>query len=119
MAIKIKRPWGSYTVINKGKGFKVKLVEVLPSRRLSLQRHRRRSEHWVVVEGRAKITKGRKVFFLKPNESAYMPKGCLHRLENPGKEKLKIIEVQCGSKLTETDIERLADDYGRRKTQKQ
>lgn len=111
--MKIKRPWGFYTVLNKGIGFKVKLVEVLPHKRLSLQKHSFRSEHWVVVQGTAKITNGRNILFLEENQSTYIPKRGIHRLENPNKELLKIIEVQCGRKLKETDIERLEDDHGR------
>ncbi len=111
---RVARPWGFYTVLNVGKGFKVKLVEVLPGHRLSLQRHKYRSEHWVVVSGTAKITNGRNTLFLEHNESVYIPKTTLHRLENPGKQKLlKIIEVQCGEYTGEDDIERLDDDHGR------
>ena len=109
----VKRPWGSYTVLNKGAGFKVKLVEVSPKKRLSLQKHNYRSEHWVVVEGEAKITNGRNILVLKHNESTYIPKKGIHRLENPGKKLLKIIEVQCGALLKESDIQRLADDFKR------
>ena len=108
-----KRPWGSYTVLNKGTGFKVKLVEVAPGKRLSLQKHNYRSEHWVVVEGEAKITNGRNILVLKHNESTYIPKKGTHRLENAGKKPLKIIEVQCGAVLKESDIKRLEDDFKR------
>ncbi len=111
--MKIKRPWGSYTVLNKGAGFKVKLVEVTPHKRLSLQSHSFRSEHWVVVKGEAKITNGRNILFLKENQSTYIPKKGVHRLENPTNKLLKIIEVQCGKSLKEEDIERFDDDYGR------
>ena len=110
---KVKRPWGFYTVLNTGKGFKVKLVEVLPNRKLSLQKHNYRSEHWVVVTGEAKITNGRNILYLDHNESAYIPKKGIHRLENTGKTQLKIVEVQCGARLIEGDIERLEDIYGR------
>lgn len=111
---RVARPWGFYTVLNTGKGFKVKLVEVLPGKRLSLQRHRYRSEHWVVVSGTAKVTQGRRTLFLKPNESTYIPQRALHRLENPqGRKVLKIMEVQCGTYTGEDDIERLDDDHGR------
>lgn len=109
----VQRPWGGYTVLSEGEGFKVKVIEVLPHSRLSLQRHSRRSEHWVVVEGEAKITNGDKVWHLKENESAYISQGNLHRLENPVDKPLKIVEVQCGSYLGEDDIERLDDDYER------
>lgn len=110
---KVKRPWGSYTVLNKGIGFKVKLVEVSPGKRLSLQRHKLRSEHWVVVQGTAKITNGRNILFLEENQSTYIPKSGIHRLENATKNPLKIIEVQCGRELKEADIQRLDDDHGR------
>jgi len=109
----VNRPWGSYTVLNQGKGFKVKLVEVTPGKRLSLQRHKNRSEHWVVVQGEAKITNGRNVLFLEENQSTYIPKKGVHRLENATNKPLKIIEVQCGKELLETDIQRLDDDHGR------
>lgn len=109
----VTRPWGSYTVLNQGKGFKVKLVEVSPGKRLSLQRHKNRSEHWVVVQGEAKITNGRNVLFLKENQSTYIPKKGIHRLENSLSRPLKIIEVQCGKELKESDIQRLDDDHGR------
>ena len=112
--MKSKRPWGSYTVLNVGKGYKVKLIEVSPHKKLSLQSHKHRSEHWVVVKGKAKITNCKKVYCLKKNESAYIPKGEIHRLENNTKTPLRIVEVQCGSYLKEDDIERIKDDYGRR-----
>lgn len=114
MSTKTKRPWGSYTILSEGKGFKVKMVEVLPRRSISLQRHSQRSEHWVVVQGEAKITNGRNVLYLNENESTYIPKKGVHRLENPSKISLKIIEVQCGRRLLESDIERLEDIYGRK-----
>ncbi|UCC95851.1 MAG: phosphomannose isomerase type II C-terminal cupin domain [Candidatus Omnitrophota bacterium] len=111
--MKAQRPWGSYTILNKGKGFKVKLVEVSPHKKLSLQQHKFRSEHWVVVEGQARITNGNTVCYLKENESAYIPKGGIHRLENALGTPLKIVEVQCGEYLGEDDIVRLEDEYGR------
>ena len=110
---RVKRPWGYYTVLNEGIGFKVKLVEVSPGKRLSLQKHSLRSEHWVVVRGEAKINNGRNTLFLKKNESTYIPKKGVHRLENATKRPLKIIEVQCGDRLVELDIRRLSDDHGR------
>jgi mannose-1-phosphate guanylyltransferase/mannose-6-phosphate isomerase len=110
---KVKRPWGFYTVLNKGTGFKVKLVEVSPGKRLSLQKHSFRSEHWVVVQGTAKITNGRNILFLEENRSTYIPKKGIHRLENAIDKPLKIIEVQCGKELKESDIIRLDDDHGR------
>jgi mannose-6-phosphate isomerase-like protein (cupin superfamily) len=111
--LKVKRPWGSYTVLNQGTGFKVKLVEVSPGKRLSLQKHNHRSEHWVVVQGTAKITNGGNILFLEVNQSTYIPTKGIHRLENPTKKPLKIIEVQCGKELKESDIIRLDDDHGR------
>lgn len=111
--MKVRRPWGDYIVIAQQTGFKVKLVSVSPGKRLSLQKHKFRSEHWVVVKGKAKITKDRHVYFLKRNESSFIPKDCVHRLENPTSKPLKIIEVQCGKTLRESDIVRLRDDYRR------
>jgi mannose-6-phosphate isomerase-like protein (cupin superfamily) len=99
--------------LNNGKGFKVKLVEVSPHKRLSLQKHEYRSEHWVVVSGTAKITNKRDTIYLEANESTYIPKRGIHRLENPNDKPLKIIEVQCGAVLKESDIKRLDDDHGR------
>ena len=111
---RIRRPWGFYTVINHGKNFKVKLVEVLPGHRLSLQRHKHRSEHWVVVNGEAKVVNGGNILVLTDNQSTYIPKNTIHRLENLADRKmLKIVEVQCGSQTIEADIERLEDDHGR------
>lgn len=112
--MKVKRPWGNYNVIKQGKGFKVKLIEVMPHKKLSLQVHKHRSEHWVVVAGEAKITNSKKVYNLKSNESAYISKGQKHRLENPTNRTLKIVEVQSGSYLGEDDIERIEDEFGRR-----
>ena len=110
----VKRPWGSYTVINHGNGFKVKLVQIDPHKRLSLQRHLKRSEHWVVVEGEAKITIDRDVYFRGPNQSIYVPQKGVHRLENATNNNLKIVEVQCGAYLEEDDIERVEDDFLRK-----
>ncbi|MDD5585032.1 MAG: mannose-1-phosphate guanylyltransferase/mannose-6-phosphate isomerase [Candidatus Omnitrophica bacterium] len=110
----VKRPWGSYAVINMGNGFKVKVVQIDPHKRLSLQRHFHRSEHWVVVEGEAKITIDRDTYFRGANQSIYVPKKGTHRLENATDKPLKIVEVQCGSYLEEDDIERLSDDFMRR-----
>jgi len=111
---RVRRPWGFYTVINHGKSFKVKLVEVLPGHRLSLQRHKHRSEHWVVVSGKARVVNGGNILILSENQSTYIPKKTLHRLENINARKpLKIVEVQCGLRTLESDIERLEDDHGR------
>ena len=109
----VKRPWGSYTVLNVGPRFKVKLVEVKPHKALSLQYHKKRSEHWVVTEGTAKIVKGRRSYFLYENQSTFIPKACIHRIINPTDSVLKIIEVQAGDYLGEDDIVRLKDDFGR------
>jgi mannose-6-phosphate isomerase-like protein (cupin superfamily) len=111
--MKTDRPWGSYTILNQGKGYKIKIVEVVPHKRLSLQKHKHRSEHWVVVEGEAKVILGEKAFSLKENESTYIPKEGLHRLENPLEKPLRIIEVQCGGYVEEDDIQRFDDDHGR------
>lgn len=110
---KVKRPWGIYEVIDKGKGYKVKIIELSPHKRLSLQRHRFRSEHWVVVEGTAKVTCEGKVSLVNSNESIFVAAGHIHRLENPQDSALKIVEVQSGSYLEEDDIERLDDDFKR------
>jgi mannose-1-phosphate guanylyltransferase/mannose-6-phosphate isomerase len=110
---KEKRPWGSFVVLQTGMGFKIKLIEIDPKKRLSLQRHKKRAEHWVVVSGCAKVTSGRKVRFVQSNHSIYVPQGIKHRLENPTNFPLKIVEVQTGSYLEEDDIERFEDDYKR------
>ena len=109
----VYRPWGSYTVLEEGPGYKVKRVTVLPHKRLSLQMHYHRSEHWVVINGMAKVTKGNEVFFLRPQESTFIPPGVVHRLENPGKIPLEVIEVQNGEYIEEDDIVRIEDDYKR------
>lgn len=110
----VKRPWGSYTVLNIGNGFKVKSIQIEPFKKLSLQRHNYRSEHWVVVEGQAKVTNGDKTYYPRENESIYITQGHIHRLENPINKPLRIIEVQCGHYLEEDDIERLDDDFARK-----
>ena len=109
----VERPWGSYTVLEKGERYKIKRVVLKPKARLSLQLHRRRSEHWVVVTGVAKVTRGEETYFIHTNESTYIPINTKHRLENPEDLLLQIIEVQNGDYLEEDDIERFADDYGR------
>jgi mannose-1-phosphate guanylyltransferase/mannose-6-phosphate isomerase len=106
-----RRPWGLFTVLQSGLGFKIKLIEINSGKRLSLQRHNKRAEHWVVVSGVAKVTSGNKVRLVRSNESIYIPKGIKHRLENPGRIPLKIVEVQTGAYLEEDDIERLDDDF--------
>ncbi|MBI4644602.1 MAG: mannose-1-phosphate guanylyltransferase/mannose-6-phosphate isomerase [Deltaproteobacteria bacterium] len=109
----VKRPWGSYTVIDTGPGFQVKQVVVDPGKRLSLQLHEHRAEHWVVVQGKALITIGEEMREVSTNESVFVPLKTPHRLENQGQEPLRIIEVQTGSYLGEDDIIRFADDFGR------
>lgn len=109
----VHRPWGSYTVLEEGPGYKVKRVTVNPGGRLSLQLHHKRSEHWVVITGTAKVTRGDEVFELTTGQSTGIPAQTPHRLENPGAEVLHIIEVQNGGYLGEDDIVRLHDDYGR------
>jgi mannose-1-phosphate guanylyltransferase/mannose-6-phosphate isomerase len=106
-----KRPWGTYSILQLGEGFKVKLVEIDPLKRLSLQLHRKRAEHWVVIAGTATVTHGKSIKIVNTNESIYIPKGIKHRLENSGNKPLKIIEVQTGSYLEEDDIERFEDDF--------
>jgi mannose-1-phosphate guanylyltransferase/mannose-6-phosphate isomerase len=108
-----KRPWGSFTVLQSKEGFKIKLIEIGPKKRLSLQRHNRRAEHWVVVSGCAKVTTGGKVRLVPNNNSIYVPIGTKHRLENPMNIPLKIVEVQTGGYLEEDDIERFSDDFKR------
>jgi len=110
---KVFRPWGYYDSIDADDGFQVKRILVNPGAKLSLQKHQHRAEHWVVVKGVAKITCGDKVFELKANQSAYIPKGEVHRLENQEKTPLEIIEIQTGDYLGEDDIIRLEDDYQR------
>ncbi len=109
----VYRPWGHYTSISQGERHQAKRICVKPNAKLSLQKHLHRSEHWVVVRGTAKVTKGEETFLLSENESVYLPIGVVHALENPGKIDLEIIEVQTGSYLGEDDIIRLEDLYGR------
>jgi mannose-1-phosphate guanylyltransferase/mannose-6-phosphate isomerase len=110
------RPWGSYDSIDNGERFQVKRLSVKPGGVLSLQMHHHRAEHWIVVEGTARITRNDEVFLLSENESTYIPVGATHRIENPGKVPLHIIEVQSGSYLGEDDIVRFEDNYGRKGT---
>jgi mannose-1-phosphate guanylyltransferase/mannose-6-phosphate isomerase len=109
----VHRPWGSYRSLIAGDRFQVKLITVKPGGRLSLQLHRHRAEHWVVVKGTAQITCGERVFMLYENQSTYIPQGETHRMENPGHIPLELIEVQSGSYLGEDDIVRVEDVYGR------
>ncbi len=110
------RPWGSYDSIDNGERFQVKRLSVKPGGVLSLQMHHHRAEHWIVVQGTAKITCDEKTFLLSENESTYIPIGSTHRIENPGKVHLHIVEVQSGSYLGEDDIVRFEDNYGRKGT---
>jgi mannose-1-phosphate guanylyltransferase / mannose-6-phosphate isomerase len=111
---KVNRPWGSYTVLEEdAEGFKLKRIEVAPGARLSLQSHRHRSEHWVVVSGTATVTNGEKILTVQKNESTYIPMGTKHRLENLGNTPLHIVEIQVGEYLGEDDIQRYEDNYGR------
>lgn len=109
-----KRPWGNWIVLEENLRYKIKKIKVLPGHKLSLQRHLHRAEHWIVVTGSAKVTNGEKEIILTENESTYIPKNTMHRLENPGKIELEMIEVQCGEYLEEDDIERFEDEYGRK-----
>lgn len=112
----VSRPWGTYTVLEEGTGFKIKRIVVKPGATLSLQMHHHRSEHWVVVSGIAKVVNGEKEFLVRKNESTYIPAGHRHRLENPGMLELVMIEVQSGDYLGEDDIVRIEDVYGRATT---
>lgn len=107
------RPWGSYDSLDVGEGFQVKRLTVQPGQAISVQRHARRSEHWVVVQGLAEVTRDDETFTLTANQSAYIPLGAIHRLANPGDVPLEVIEVQSGDYLGEDDIERFEDHYGR------
>jgi mannose-1-phosphate guanylyltransferase/mannose-6-phosphate isomerase len=106
-----RRPWGKFTILQSGMGFKIKLIEIDPGKRLSLQRHTKRAEHWVVVSGTAKVIAGSKSVLVRSNESIYIPKGTKHRLANTTAAPLKIVEVQTGEYLGEDDIERFSDDF--------
>jgi mannose-1-phosphate guanylyltransferase/mannose-6-phosphate isomerase len=107
------RPWGSYTVLEEGPRYKIKRIVVKPNQKLSHQLHYHRSEHWIIVKGTAKVTIGRKVSMVHENESTYVPKSTSHRLENPGRVPLEMIEVQNGEYTGEDDIVRFGDIYGR------
>jgi mannose-1-phosphate guanylyltransferase/mannose-6-phosphate isomerase len=110
---KVHRPWGWYDSIDLGDRFQVKRIQVKPGASLSLQKHHHRAEHWIVVSGTAEVTNGEQVLLLTENQSTYIPVGTVHRLANPGKLPLEIIEVQSGSYLGEDDIVRFEDTYGR------
>ena len=109
----VSRPWGTYTVLEEGRRFKIKRIEVKPGASLSLQMHHHRSEHWIVVSGTAKVVNGDREILVQTNESTYIPAGNKHRLENPGILDLVMIEVQSGEYLGEDDIVRFEDSYGR------
>jgi mannose-1-phosphate guanylyltransferase/mannose-6-phosphate isomerase len=109
----VRRPWGSYDSLEAGDRFQVKRIVVKPGAALSLQKHHHRAEHWIVVSGTAEVTCDEKVFLLGENQSTFIPLGSTHRLRNPGKVPLELIEVQSGSYLGEDDIVRFDDVYGR------
>src|SRR5213075_145912 len=111
--LKVHRPWGSYQSVDMGERHQVKRIIVKPGGRLSLQKHHHRSEHWIVVRGAARVTVNELVKTVHENESIYIPIGAVHRLENPGKIQLELIEVQTGSYFGEDDIIRIEDDYQR------
>jgi mannose-1-phosphate guanylyltransferase/mannose-6-phosphate isomerase len=111
---RVHRPWGWYQTMDLGERFRVKRIQVTPGKKLSLQKHHHRAEHWVVVKGTAEVTRDDEVLLVRENESVYLPLGCLHRLANPGKIPVEIIEVQTGAYLEEDDIVRIEDDFGRR-----
>jgi mannose-6-phosphate isomerase-like protein (cupin superfamily) len=113
------RPWGSYTILDEGKGFKVKRIEVLPGKRLSYQKHLRRAEHWFVVRGTAKVTLNEEMYILEENAAIDIAVGDKQRVQNPAKkETLIFIEVQMGDYLGEDDIIRFEDDFGRTRAAK-
>ncbi|OSI78127.1 mannose-1-phosphate guanylyltransferase/mannose-6-phosphate isomerase, partial [Bradyrhizobium canariense] len=111
--LKVHRPWGSYQSVDNGERHQVKRIVVKPGGRLSLQKHHHRAEHWIVVRGTARVTVNETVKTVHENESIYIPMGAVHRMENPGKIMLELIEVQTGSYLGENDIIRIEDDYQR------
>ena len=110
---RVHRPWGNYEPIDDGSRYQVKRLTVNPGASLSLQMHHHRAEHWIVVSGTARVTSGEETFLLGENQSTYIPLGTNHRLENPGRIPLEIIEVQSGSYLGEDDIVRFEDIYNR------
>lgn len=107
------RPWGRWEVLEVGDGFAVKRISVKPGAILSLQLHHHREEHWVIVKGKARVTRGEEIFELGRNQSVFIPVETAHRIENPGTDEMEFIEVQVGDKLDENDIVRLEDRYGR------
>ena len=111
---RVYRPWGWYQTMDLGERFRVKRIQVTPGKKLSLQRHFHRAEHWVVVRGTAEVTRDAETLTVRENESVFLPQGCVHRLANPGRIPVEIIEVQTGAYLEEDDIVRIEDDFGRR-----
>jgi mannose-6-phosphate isomerase-like protein (cupin superfamily) len=107
------RPWGRWEVLETGDGFAVKRITVNPGAILSLQLHHHREEHWVIVKGRARVTRGNQILELGRNQAVFIPVETAHRIENPGTELLEFVEVQIGDKLDENDIVRIEDRYGR------
>jgi mannose-1-phosphate guanylyltransferase/mannose-1-phosphate guanylyltransferase/mannose-6-phosphate isomerase len=112
-APQVHRPWGFYQSVHNGERFQVKRITVNPGAKLSLQKHFHRAEHWVVVNGTALVTRDQEQILLRENESVFLPLGCVHRLENPGRLPLNLIEVQSGPYLGEDDIVRIEDVYAR------
>jgi mannose-1-phosphate guanylyltransferase/mannose-6-phosphate isomerase len=110
---RVHRPWGWYQTMDLGPRFRVKRILVHPGRKLSLQRHHHRAEHWIAVRGTVEVTRDHEVTLLRENESIYLPLGCVHRLSNPGLIPAEIVEVQTGAYLEEDDIVRIEDDFGR------
>ena len=108
-----RRPWGSFTVLDEGTNYKVKRIEVLPGKRLSYQKHARRAEHWMVVQGVARVTLDDREIIVRTGETVDVRVGTAHRVENPGSELLIFVEIQRGDYLGEDDIVRLEDDFGR------
>jgi mannose-1-phosphate guanylyltransferase/mannose-6-phosphate isomerase len=111
--LRVHRPWGYYESIHRGERFQVKRISVSPGAKLSLQKHYHRAEHWIVVNGTALVTRDGEQILLRENESLFLPLGCVHRLENPGRVALNLIEVQSGPYLGEDDIVRIEDIYAR------
>ncbi|HQB29515.1 MAG TPA: phosphomannose isomerase type II C-terminal cupin domain [Syntrophales bacterium] len=108
-----RRPWGEYTVLAVDGDFKIKRIVVEPARRLSLQRHRKRSEHWFILRGKARVTRDEREILLEAGDSVDIPRDAWHRIENTGGEPLVFIEIQTGQSFEEEDIERKEDDFGR------
>jgi mannose-1-phosphate guanylyltransferase/mannose-6-phosphate isomerase len=109
----VYKPWGSYTILDEGPSYKIKRITVIPGKKLSYQLHHHRSEHWIVVKGMAKVVIDDKEYFVRNGESIFVKSGLKHRLENPGKIPLEVIEAQIGEYLEEDDIIRFDDDWGR------